>query len=418
MEWIIGGIIGLLIGGTVCWFVQESRTRSKLDKASAQHKMEMTGLQARLEIADNAQQIIESAKTQMGETFRAAAADALSGNNQQFLSLANENFGRTMESAKGEFDRRHQQFQEMVKPLAENYSKLNPQIDSLMTQVQAATAETTKLSAALTDTRRVGNWGEVQLRRVVDLAGMTEYCDFTEQATGGSSQDRPDLIVTLPERRAVVVDAKASTAAYLEAQQADDDETAHAAWQKHAAALKRQVTELARKNYGQKTEGALDFVVMFVPGDQFLSAALNTDRDLLEYAMNQRVAIATPASLIAMLWAINNGWQQFRLAQGARQIKEVGEDMHKRMLTFIKHYQNVGKELKSAVTAFNESIGSFDERIVPKGRQFSEMVTGEDDRFEIPEAIDQSPRISRYATPPALTTEGDDQRLGSTNSGK
>lgn len=384
MEWIIGGIIGLLIGGIVCWFVQKFQTK-------------------------NTQQIIESAKTQMGETFRAAAADALRGNTDQFLSLANENFNKTMESAKGEFHQRHQQFQEMVKPLAENYSKLNPQIDSLMTHVQAVNAETNKLSVALTDTRRVGNWGEVQLRRVVDLAGMTNYCDFKEQAAGGSSQDRPDLIVTLPERRAVVVDAKASTAAYMAAQQADDDETAHAAWQKHAAALKRQVTELARKDYGRKTEGALDFVVMFVPGDQFLSAALNADRDLLEYAMSQRVALVTPASLIAMLWAINNGWQQFRLAQDAREIKELGEDMHKRMLTFIKHYQNVGKELKSAVTAFNESIGSFDERIVPKGRQFSEMVTGDDDRFEIPEAIDQSPRISRYATPPALPTEVDKQ---------
>ncbi len=409
MEWIIGGIIGFFIGGMFCWFIQEFRTRSTLDKESAKHNVEVAGLQARLKIDDNAQRIIESAKTQMGETFRAAAADALSGNTDQFLSLANENFNKTMESAKGEFHRRHQQFQEMVKPLAENYSKLNPQIDSLMTHVQATTAETNKLSAALTDTRRVGNWGEVQLRRVVDLAGMTEYCDFKEQAAGGSSQDRPDLIVTLPERRAVVVDAKASTAAYMEAQQADDDETANAAWKKHAAALKRQVTELARRNYGRKTEGALDFVVMFVPGDQFLSAALNTDRDLLEYAMSQRVALVTPASLIAMLWAINNGWQQFRLAREARQIKEVGEDMHKRMLTFIKHYQNVGKELKSAMTAFNNSICSFDERIVPKGRQFSELVTGANDRFEIPEAIDQSPRTSRYATPPALPTEIDEQ---------
>lgn len=409
MEWIIGGIIGLLIGGTVCWVVQEFRTRSTLDKESAKHNVEVAGLQARLEIADNAHRIIESAKTQMGETFRSAAADALRGNTDQFLSLANENFNKTMESAKGEFHRRHQQFQEMVKPLADNYSQLNPQIDSLITHVQTANAETTKLSAALTDNRRVGNWGEVQLRRVVDLAGMTEYCDFKEQSAGGSSQDRPDLIVTLLERRAVVVDAKASTAAYMAAQQAEDDETANAAWMKHAAALRRQVTELSRKNYGQKTEGALDFVVMFVPGDQFLSAALKTDRDLLEHAMSQRVALVTPASLIAMLWAINNGWQQFRLAQDAQEIKELGEDMHKRMLTFIKHYQNVGKELKSAVTAFNDSIGSFDERIIPKGRQFSERVTGAHDRFEIPEAIDQSPRTSRYATPPALPTEVDEQ---------
>ena len=132
MEWIIGGIIGFFIGGMFCWFVQEFRTKSTLDRESAKHNVEVAGLQARLEIADNAQRIIESAKTQMGETFRAAAADALSGNTAQFLSLANENFNRTLESAKGEFHQRHQQFQEMVKPLAENYSTLNPQIDSLM----------------------------------------------------------------------------------------------------------------------------------------------------------------------------------------------------------------------------------------------------------------------------------------------
>ena len=398
IEIIVGVVIGLIIGGVAAWLIRSAGAKHQLSEQASAHREEAAGLKGQLEQVANAQDVIETAKAQLGETFKAAAADALSGNSGQFLKLANENFDKTVALAKGEFHRRHEQFQSLVQPLAENYGKLNPQIDALITQVQAANAETGKLSSALTDNRRVGSWGEIQLRRVVEVAGMTDYCDFSEQTTAGNSADRPDLIVTLPERRAVVVDAKASTAAYIAAQQANDDETTNAAWDKHSAALKRQVNDLAGKNYGQKVDGALDFVVMFVPGEQFLSAALDTDRDLLEYAMSKRVAIATPASLIAMLWAVSNGWQQFRLAEDAQKIKEVGEEMNKRMLTFIKHYQDVGRELNQTVTAFNRSINSFDSRVAPQGRRFSELVTGNDDSFLVPEEIELTPRISRYAS--------------------
>jgi len=204
--------------------------------------------------------------------------------------------------------------------------------------------------------------------------------------------------VKLPEHRAVVVDAKASTAAYMEAQHAEDDGAANDALQRHANALKRQVDELSGKNYGAEIEGSLDFVVMFVPGDQFLAAALSTNPELIEYAMEKQIAIATPASLIAMLWAIANGWQQLRFAESAQEIKQLGEEMHSRLLTFISRYQDVGRELNSAVTAFNRSIGSFDSRVVPQGRRFAELVTGSEDNFRVPEEIDQTPRISRYAS--------------------
>ena len=166
---------------------------------------------------------------------------------------------------------------------------------------------------------------------------------------------------------------------------------------RHARALRAQVDDLSRKGYGVSVVGSLDFVVMFVPGDQFLSSALHANPNLIEYAMSKRIAIATPASLVAMLWAVANGWQQFRLAQDAARIKDVGEEMHKRMQIFIRHYQNVGKELDSAVKAYNSSISSFDQRVVPQGRRFADLVVSDEDDFQAPTPVESSPSDFRYS---------------------
>ena len=406
---IVGIILGLVIGGAVSWLIRGARANGEavalraehektITDTQAEHREEVANLQGQLQQADDAQAIVDAAKEQLNEVFQATASRALQGNNEQFLQLAQQNLGTTLESAKSEFNQRHLQFQELVKPLSENYGNLNPKIETLTAQMQSMTAETARLSGVLNDNRQVGRWGELQLRRVVELAGMSDYCDFEEQTTTSTSRIRPDLVVKLPERRAVVVDAKASTAAYMEAQGAEDESAASDALLKHANALKRQVDELSGKNYGAEIEGSLNFVVMFVPGDQFLAAALSTNPDLVEYAMGKQVAIATPASLIAMLWAIANGWQQLRFAESAQEIKKAGEEMHSRLLTFIKHYQDVGRELNSAVTAFNRSVGSFDRRVVPQGRRFAELVTGSEDSFRVPEEIGQTPRISSYAS--------------------
>ena len=399
MEFMIFGIvIGLAIGGVSSWFVRSTRAKSEAATLQAGHREEVANLQGQLQQAESAQAIVDAAKEQLNDVFQSTASKALQGNNEQFLQLAQQNLGTTLESAKREFDQRHLQFQELVKPLSENYGKLNPQIETLASQMQSMTTETARLSSALTDNRQVGIWGELQLRRVVELAGMTAYCDFQEQTASANSSGRPDLVVNLPEKRAVVIDAKASTAAYMEAQQTDDDESASAALLRHANALKRQVDDLASKNYGAGVNGSLDFVVMFVPGDQFLSAALNANPELIEYAMGKHIAIATPASLIAMLWAVANGWQQLRFAESALEIKEAGEELHSRMLTFISRYQDVGRDLNRTVTAFNRSIGSFDQRVVPQGRRFSELIAGDEDKFQLPEMIGQTPRVSRYAS--------------------
>ena len=408
MELILALIVGILVGGLACWLTQEFRAKARLAKMESDHRAEAAGLRGQLEQIDSANKILDTAKQQLSEVFQATAGRALQSNNELFMNVARENLGKTLESAKGEFNQRHEQFQALVKPLAQNYEKLNPQIESLILQSQSLAAETGKLSNALTNNRQIGSWGEIQLRRVVELAGMTEHCDFVEQTTVNGSNDRPDLTVKLPEKRTVVVDAKASTAAYMEAQQTGDESASAEALRRHAGALRTQVDDLARKNYGAHVEGSLDFVVMFVPGDQFLAAALNANPSLVEYAMSKRVAIATPASLISLLWAVANGWQRFRIAENAETIRQAGEEMHQRMQTFIGHYQRVGRELRSAVDAYNSSVGSFDSRVVPQGRRFAQLVTDKEDDFPQPQAIEKVVSTSRYADAPAYSPQSDD----------
>ena len=416
MDWIAGLVVGLLLGGGGSWLVQVFRARSRLDKQASDHQrtiaklnldysQTVAGLRGQLDEVRSTERLLEDAKKALDDRFKATASRALEANNQQFMNLAKAKLGETLENAKGEFKVRHEQFQALVKPLAENYGKLNPNIESLVKQGHQLAAETGKLSSALTNNRRIGDWGEMQLRRVVELAGMTKYCDFTEQRRVSDSRKKPDLIVRLPQGRKVVVDSKASIEAYLEAEGAEDGSERDKALRRHAGALRSQVNDLAGKDYGTEVEGSLDFVVMFVPGDQFLAAALEAenrngkkDANLIAYAMSKRVAIATPSSLIALLWTVANGWTQQRLSENAERIRKAGEEMHKRMEVFIGHYEKVGRGLKSTLDAFNASVGSYDNRILPQGRKFSELVTGdEDNSLRPPGTIEKPVRVSRYA---------------------
>ena len=394
---VAGILVGGVLGGAACWLVQGSRAKSRLTRIEADYREESAGLKGQLEQTDNAEKILEMAKEQLRESFQATASQALQANNSQFMDLAQENLGKTLEAAKGDFKQRHEQFEALVKPLTQNYEKLNPQIDLLMQRSESLAIETGKLSSALTDNRQIGNWGEVQLRRVVELAGMQDYCDFGEQVAGSGSQIRPDLTVRLPEQRTVIIDAKASTAAYMEAQQADDEEKRDASLKRHASALKTQVDDLAKKDYGTKVKGSLDFVVMFIPGDQFLAAALSANPALIEHAMKKRVAIATPASLISLLWAVANGWQRQRIAENAEEILKEGQELHSRMLTFMKHFQSVGTRLQGAVDNFNKSVRSYESRVLPQGRRFAEMVTDKTDELPQLQQIESSALNSDYA---------------------
>ncbi len=397
----IGLVIGLIIGYVVV-SILDHRKIASLETAHRDqentHRERVAELNGRLEQMTTAQEIVDNAKEQLGIEFEATASKVLQNSNNQFLQLANESMGQNLERARNEFDQRHQQFQTLVQPLVENYGNLNPKIEQLGEQLHSITAETANLSGALRgDNRAVGNWGEIQLRRVVDLAGMTSYCDFSEQETTGNSQDRPDMVINLPERRAIVVDAKASTAAYMEASQAGDEAVADAAWQRHAGALRNQVNGLSSKRYGDKVDGALDFVVMFVPGDQFLAAALKSSPDLVEYAMSRRVAIATPASLIAMLWAVNNGWQQQELAQNAEQIRVIGAEMHQRLLRFVDNYSTLRQRINQTVTAFNTTVGTLESSVMVSARRMAELGVGDPGNLHPPEIISDNVRRLTFA---------------------
>ncbi len=396
---ITGVAIGLAVGLIVGYLVSTWLDTSKIRGLETVHRERTEELNKQIAQSATAQELINSAKEQLTTEFQAVASQALQGNNEQFMQLADQKLGATMETAQRELDQRHRQFQELVKPLAEDYGNLNPRIDQLNERLHSITVETANLSGALrSDNRAVGNWGEIQLQRVVDLAGMTAYCDFAEQQTTRNSQDRPDMVVKLPERRAIVVDAKASTAAYMDASQADDETAADAAWTRHANALRNQVNNLSSKRYGEKVDGSLDFVVMFVPGDQFLAAALRASPDLVEYAMSRRVAIATPASLIAMLWAVNNGWQQQELAQNAEQIRVIGAEMHQRLIRFVDNYGTLRQRINQTVAAFNNTAGTLESSVMVSARRMAELGVGDPETLNSPEAILDNARQLTYAT--------------------
>ena len=381
---------------------EAARTQQATHESELKYTRTIAGLEGQIKQHQDVQTILDATKLQMAESFQAAAATALRTSSENFLTIAQENLGKTLEAAKGEFQLRHQQFEQMVKPLAENYNKLDPRLDQLTKFSTEVATAADRLTNALQDNRQIGTWGEIQLRRIIEMAGMADYCDFTEQTTTAQGADRPDLTVRLPESRTIVIDAKASTKAYLEAREAPDEKASSEALAKHAQAMKSQVDDLASKKYGEKVEGSLDFVILFVPGDQFLSAALSANPALVEYALTKRVAIATPASLVSLLWAIANGWQRYRIAEEAQTVLEIGAEMHKRLQTFMSHYDAVGKRLASAADAYNSSVQSFDSRVMPQARRFTALMINDEDATKMPTPIEKTLNASRYAGP---TTE-------------
>ena len=357
---------GLVGGGLVGAFWAKSKNTETLKEQMAKAVTVLEKSQAK------AVTVLEKSQAKAVETVLEKSQEQAKRDGDRLLKLANENLGKTLETAKGEIDKKHELFEQMVEPLRQNYEKLGPQIKALTTQVHS-------LDGALRDNRRVGNWGEVQLKRVVEIAGMVKYCDFDTQPTVGGY--RPDLVVYLPNDRRIVVDAKASMESYLDSQETVDQEGTKASEKAHANALKRHVDDLSKKNYGERMPGSLDFVVMFVPGDPFLAAALRADDKLIDYGMQKRVAIATPASLIALLWTVSSAWQQDRLSQEAQEILDVGKEMITRMTKLFDHYNNVGKRLKLAIQDYNKSVGSFKYKVAPKGREFAKLVAGDEGAF-------------------------------------
>ncbi|MCS7314327.1 MAG: DNA recombination protein RmuC [Bryobacteraceae bacterium] len=344
---------------------------------------------------------------QFGDQMRALAAEALKQNSEQFLQLARESLSRYQAAAQQDLEARQTAIDNIVKPLKdaletfreqygqiqEQYGQLGEQLRALSGDQQKLKEEAAKLAQALRSPTVAGHWGEIQLRRVVEMAGMLEYCDFVEQPAGGDGgRLRPDLIVKLPNRRQVVVDAKAPLKAYLEALEATDEAVRARKLREHAAQLRKHVDQLSQKQYWDQFSPAPEFAVLFLPGESFFAAALASDPELVQYGAERRVLIAAPVTLIALLRAVAYGWREARLAENARQISDLGRTLYERLRTLAEHVEDLRNGLDKAVKAYNTLVGSLESRVLVAARRFHELGAATGDEIPVLEPADREPR--------------------------
>jgi DNA recombination protein RmuC len=444
---IVGVLIGLLAGFVLGRLREKTRselslrsaeTRAAAEEARANEirrqneltKNDLTALQEKFRTSENgkimaethaleseknlAEQkaLLEEAKGKLSDTFKALASEVLAGNNVSFLTLAQEKFKTIKEEATVDLDSRKKAMDALIGPLSETLSlyqkesraleekrvreitSVGEQLRSLAVAQNTLQSETTKLVFALKSSVGRGRWGEITLRRIAELSGMSPYCDFVEQEsiTTEDGRFRPDMIVKLPAGREVIVDSKVPLGGFLESLEAKTEEDREVALKKYAGQVKQHIANLSSKEYWNKFSASFDCVVLFIPNDSFLSAAVDKDPNLIESALAKKVIVATPSTLIALLQAFAYGWRQEQITENAQKISALGQELSERMGTLAGHLIKVGESLGRSVGSYNDAVASFEGRVLPSARKFKTLGAGGKKDIEDLLAVDKLPR--------------------------
>jgi DNA recombination protein RmuC len=365
------------------------------------------------ELHEKEVQTLSQAEKKLSDTFKALSSETLQNNNKAFLDLAKATLQNFNQEAKGDLEKKQQAIESMVKPVKEvlekfdqkvqdleknrvgAYAGLSEQVKMLLETQTQLKKETSNLAKALGTPQVRGKWGEIQLKRVVEMAGMLDHCDFFEQVSTNTEEgrQRPDMIVKLPGDKTIVVDSKAVVAAYFEAAQAEDELTKKAKLTQHARHIRERVAELGRKSYWDQFPHSPEFVVLFLPGENLFSSALEVEPALIEQSVEQKVILATPTTLIALLKAVAYGHKQVSLASNAKEISDLGKDLHKRVYDFVEHYQDVGEKLDKAIASYNRSVGTLESRVLVTARKFKELKSTGDEEIALPAPVEKQSRI-------------------------
>jgi DNA recombination protein RmuC len=405
---LAAGAIGLLIG----LLLASWRARRHAESLHVELALLKAQVKTQEQIERESETALQRSMERLQSTFDSAASASLRSNSELFLQLAREHLGQHQQSAAAALTEREKAIEAMLTPIrealgkteqqmlriekerAETFGSLKSSLESVALGQVALQKETRTLVNALRRPEVRGRWGEMTLRRLAELAGMLEHCDFSEQVHVRLEDGnlRPDMVVHMPDGRDLVVDVKTPLDAYLEAVDAASDEQRAAALRRHAQALAERVRQLGAKSYWSQFEKSPDFVILFIPGDQFLSAALAETPSLLEDAIRQDVIIATPSSFVALLKAVAYGWRQMSLAQNAETIRTLAEDLYRRLAVFAGHLSRLGRNLGTSVDAYNSAVGSLERQVLPGARKFTEL--GVRPEREI-EALDPIDRLTR-----------------------